>query len=228
MATRNRPVFLRQALRYFNRQTYDNSELIVVDDGDEPVEDICRGMPRVRYLRLNTPITVGDKLNLGIRHARGNVIQKLDDDDYYDPGFIACSMSKLGNPAPATAMVAWDCFLVLPASQGFPRFSGHGWTAGGTLCFNKAMWIKKPFQSVWSAEDYYFINDHRPCLIKVVEAERYMLVRHGGNTWNTMSGGSVDDYFGRLPVYNKQLSSLLDPIDLSFYNSLKSEAVKES
>jgi hypothetical protein len=55
-----------------------------------------------------------------------------------------------------------------------------------------------------------------------------MLVRHGGNTWNTMSGGSVDDYFGRLPVYNKQLSSLLDPIDLSFYNSLKSEAVKES
>jgi GT2 family glycosyltransferase len=36
MVTRNRPEFVLQSIRYFERQDYANRELIIVDDGDEP------------------------------------------------------------------------------------------------------------------------------------------------------------------------------------------------
>lgn len=85
MATtpRRRP-FLSQALKYFVRQTYSPKELIVVSDPGEPFSDAVSAA-EVRYIQTNGPLTLGSKLNLGIDAARGAIIQKLDDDDYYHP-----------------------------------------------------------------------------------------------------------------------------------------------
>src|SRR5947208_13266724 len=125
MATKDRPAFARQALRCFLRQTYSPAELIVVDDGKEPVEDVFSGVPGVRYLRLQDQTSTGNKLNLGIAFARGSVIQKLDDDDYYHPDFLAWSVNALGRSS--SLIAAWDCFLVLLRGEPVLRFSGYGY-----------------------------------------------------------------------------------------------------
>ena len=221
LATGKRPAFARQAIRYFLRQTCDDSELIVVDDGPEPIADLCAGLCRVVYVRLNEPTLLGKKLNLAVAHASGRIIQKLDDDDYYHPQFLERAISALPRNPGCGALVTWDCFLILLAGETTVRFSGHGWTAGGTFCFHRELFERGGFREIPRHVDTGFVQDHRPALIKVCEAPHYMLVRHGANTWNHLKGGSrVDEYLRSLPVYNAGLGDVVEPIDRAFYESL--------
>lgn len=220
MATRDRREFIPQALRCFLRQTYSESELIIVDDGRDSVADLCEGIPRVRYIRLHRPATTGTKLNIGIERARGGILQKLDDDDYYHPDFLKLAMARLPSRTSVRTLVAWDCFLILTAGETRLRHSGHGWDAGGTFCFYRKLWECNPFRDVAKNEDYWFVYDHRPRISRVCAAESYILVRHGGNTWQFRSGERVDSYFQSLPFYSKELGAVVPPEDLAFYRSL--------
>ena len=222
MATRDRRAFIPEALRCFSRQNYPESELIVVDDGREPVADLCEGVPRVRYVRLHRPAATGTKLNIGIERARGEILQKLDDDDYYHPDFLKLAVSRLPSRISMRTLVAWDCFLILTAGEKRLRHSGHGWNAGGTFCFYRKLWEHKPFRDVAKNEDYWFVYDHHPRIRRVCAAEHYILVRHGGNTWQFRSGERVDSYFQSLPLYPKSLDAVVPPDDLAFYRSQQS------
>jgi glycosyltransferase involved in cell wall biosynthesis len=68
-------------------QTYENFELILVDDGspDRSVE-ICRRIkdPRIKILRQENQGPAAAR-NLGIRHAKGDYIALLDGDDLWHP-----------------------------------------------------------------------------------------------------------------------------------------------
>jgi glycosyltransferase involved in cell wall biosynthesis len=221
MATRDRRDFIPEALRCFSRQTYPESELVIVDDGREPVADLCEGIPRVRYVRLYRPSTTGTKLNIGIERARGEILQKLDDDDYYHPDFLKLAVSRLPSRTSARTLVAWDCFLILTAGETLLRHSGHGWDAGGTFCFYRKLWEHKPFRDVAKNEDYWFVNDNRPRIRRVCAAEYYIVVRHGRNTWQLRYSECVDSYFQSLPPYPKPLDALVPPEDFAFYRSLR-------
>jgi glycosyltransferase involved in cell wall biosynthesis len=221
MATANRPHFFRQALRYFERQTYPNRELIVVDDGEVPVGDLCAGRDSVRYVRLEGRRETGTKLNIGVEHARGSVLHKLDDDDYYSPDFLATSVRFLPAANRERSMVARDCFLVLFAGETEVRYSGHGWTAGGTLCFYRELWTRIPFRDLSGWADSAFLQDHDPELTLVCAPEEYWLVRHGRNTWTMMGhGDTADDYLHRKPLHHRPMAAMLDPIDCAFYTGL--------
>ena len=64
MPTRNRRQFVGQSIWYFLRQDYPNKELIVVDDGEDNVADLIPTDARIRYHRLDGPISVGAKRNI--------------------------------------------------------------------------------------------------------------------------------------------------------------------
>ena len=218
LATRNRPGFVRQALRCYQRQSYRPRELVVVDDGEQPVEDLCLGQPGVRYVRLSEFTLLGAKLNLGIERCRGSIIQKLDDDDYYHPAFLECGVTRLDA---VDTVVAWDCFLILIAADGCLRRSGHGWAAGGTLCFHRELWRHTPFRDVPSRVDHWFLTDTGHRIRRVCEPELYVLVRHGGNTWRAVGDCySVDDYLRQRRPYHKSLHDVIEPADWAFYDAL--------
>lgn len=220
MATGNRHRFVRQALRCFVRQTYPNRELIVVDDGDRPVQALCRDVPGVRYLRLTQHATTGVKLNLGIESARGSIIHKLDDDDFYHAGFLSTSAANLPARDREATLVTRCCFLVLLRGDAALRHSGHGWNPGGAFCFHRAMWRNMPFRDVPRSEDSWFLRDHAPRIVRICRTEEYMVVRHGANTWKAMATGDADDYFRARPVYEKTLPDVVPRQDLRFYRSI--------
>src|SRR5215510_15017129 len=92
LVTRDRPGFFRQALRCFAAQDYPNKEIVVIDDGESPVGALCGGVRGLTYVRLNSSTPTGTKLNVGVEIARGDILQKLDDDDYYAPGFLSTAL----------------------------------------------------------------------------------------------------------------------------------------
>jgi glycosyltransferase involved in cell wall biosynthesis len=221
MATKNRRRFIPQALRCFLRQSYQNSELVIVDDGEDSVADLCCGIPRVRYVRITCPLYTGTKLNIGIEVARGDILQKLDDDDYYSPDFLNLAVSRLLAGTGKRLLVAWDCFLVLFSGDPRLRHSGHGWQVGGTLCFQRKLWEQTPFRDLPKSIDHCFVVDHQPTFLPVCAAEHYLVVRHGRNTWNKMRGGeTADSYLGRRTLYSSPLEAVVHPEDLPFYKSL--------
>jgi glycosyltransferase involved in cell wall biosynthesis len=81
MPTRNRPQFARQAVAYFLRQDYQQRELIVLDDGDDPVSDLLPRDENIRYVRLRERSPLGTKRNIACELSRGELIAHWDDDD---------------------------------------------------------------------------------------------------------------------------------------------------
>jgi glycosyltransferase involved in cell wall biosynthesis len=222
LATRNRPQFLTQAIKYFLRQTYPNKELIIVDDSETSAAALVPDGAAITYIKLEVQLMLGTKLNLGIDAAAGQIIQKLDDDDYYHPEFLQTTIQALLARDPEHSIAGLDCFLVLIAATGALNFSGHGWCAGGTLCFARGFCEQRPFRDTVRAVDWWFLQDHLPVRIKICNPELYMLVRHqSGHLWTKMKGLDVTDYFARRPAYHKTLNDCLSIEDRDFYRRLK-------
>ncbi|HYO81756.1 MAG TPA: glycosyltransferase family A protein [Bryobacteraceae bacterium] len=225
MPTAGRPEFVAQSLLSFERQTYTNAELIVVDSGLHPVGDLCRRFHRVRHIDVVRSTSLGEKLNVGVAASEGAIIQKWDDDDYHHPDFLRTAVQTLRSQAVSRpAAVVWDCFLVLLAGERFLRHSGCGWRTGATLCFDRQLWNTQPFRPLQRSEDSRFVADHASRVVSICAPESYIVVRHGRNTWTSMEDRSdVDEYFWSLPPYPKRIEDVVVPEQASFYRSLTAE-----
>jgi len=235
MATRNRPHFLQQAVRYFQQQTFTDSELIIVDDSIDSCEHLLPHDSRIIYVRLTNCTLLGEKLNIAARISSGDIIQKLDDDDYYHPQFLETMVSVLLRQGHKDVIAAMGAFLVLIVGSPHPHLhlAGTGWFAGGTLSFFREAWEDAPFRKFAYREDAAFLHDHPELQkIHVDNPELYVLVRHGNHTWQTLpcavngrnhswrAGMDVTDYFSACPCYSKRIEQLMPADDAVFYQEL--------
>ncbi|WP_329274087.1 glycosyltransferase family 2 protein [Streptomyces sp. NBC_00691] len=233
LATKDRPHFLAQAIRYYQQQTLTDTELIIIDDGVDSCEALVPSSPQIKYLRLPRATSLGTKLNLGIEASSGHVIQKLDDDDYYHPRFLEVMTSGLLGARRSEVICGVERLLVLISATGALVDAGSGWFAGGTYCFYKDVWKQAPFRDVPRRVDVFFLEDH-PDLVKlpVSVPELYVLVRHDKHTWTRMApetvqpftGVPVEDvteYFMSCPPYGKSLRDLIPAEHAAFYQSLQ-------
>jgi glycosyltransferase involved in cell wall biosynthesis len=88
MPTYNRASLLGRAIRSALNQTYNNLEIIVVDDASsDDTPDVVKAFQdqRVRYIRHDTNRGGSAARNTGIRNATGEFIAFLDDDDEWEP-----------------------------------------------------------------------------------------------------------------------------------------------
>ncbi len=86
---------LRRCIRSVLEQTFQNIEIIVVDDGSTDrtpaiLEALAVSDPRLRVIRQKNR-GVGPARNTGLRAARGRWISFVDADDYYAPDYIAAA-----------------------------------------------------------------------------------------------------------------------------------------
>src|SRR4051812_342662 len=97
MPTYNRREFIPHAIQYFFRQDYENKELIVIDDGEDVIHDLIPDTEIIRYYRLDKKISLGVKLNLACKYAKGDIIAKRDDDDWYAERRLKYHVDELQN-----------------------------------------------------------------------------------------------------------------------------------
>src|SRR6266508_6587563 len=95
MPTANRRSFVGKAIEYFRRQVYPNKELIILDDGIDPIEDLVPCENNIFYVRLTPRLSVGAKRNLACDKAQGEIIVHWDDDDWHATHRISYQVESL-------------------------------------------------------------------------------------------------------------------------------------
>ena len=222
VATGGRPRFLEQVIRCWQRQTFSRSELVIADDSEETAERLLPPDPRIRYLRLEPGTSQGQKLNRAMEATRCEVVQKIDDDDWYHPRFLETMVAAV-RAAGRPAFAGMGRFLVLIAATGRLKDSGPGWCAGGTICFSREIWERNPFHDVRAKADWYFLREWGREPVRVGRRELYILVRHGaGHAWTRMGESDVTGWFARRPDHPRTLAECMPaPEDRAFYASLR-------
>lgn len=100
--TKDRRVFMPLAKYSYMMQSYpeDKLEWVIVDDGDDPIEDTLIGVPNVKYVRCEQGLTIGQKRNLAVKNAMYDILVNMDDDDVYPNNSILHRVAMmLKNPA---------------------------------------------------------------------------------------------------------------------------------
>jgi glycosyltransferase involved in cell wall biosynthesis len=235
LTTRDRPRLLPLALAGYRQQTYRNRELIVVDDGEQfPADEAAIAAVGGRLLRLPPGTPLGSKLNAGIACARGQFIQKMDDDDWYGPAFLAAMTGALAASweiACQPALVFLSPFLFFDIARWEIRLSHGGHLPGATLLFPRDLWEERPFLPLPGDEDVWFFLDHtRRGAFTVMTAalETYLAVRHTGlaadrgHTWTHQGTGErLDEYIRRLESYGRPPEALLPEWALAAYRAIR-------
>lgn len=85
--TYNRTSFLKLTLESIISQTFQNFEVIVVDDGTPNDANLflCNTFDKVRYIKIENSGGPAKPRNVGIREAKGKYIAFVDDDDLWLP-----------------------------------------------------------------------------------------------------------------------------------------------
>ncbi|MFN0105505.1 MAG: glycosyltransferase [Bryobacteraceae bacterium] len=185
MPTANRRAFVPHAIRAFLLQDYPNRELLIVEDGEDSVEDLIPADPRIRYMRLRGKQSVGAKRNLACQESRGEIILHWDDDDWAAPWRIRYQVERL--QAERADICGLDRVLFYGPTRErawlyvYPP-EERPWVFGGALCYTLAAWRRQPFQHIDVGEDNEFVWNGGNKVAVLEKNTFFVSMIHGANT----------------------------------------------
>ena len=95
IVTYNRPDFIGKAIQSVVDQTFQDFEILVVDNGvDKPAKDLVESFKdnRIKYLLQSKNTGCAGGKNIGIKNMKGEFVAFLDDDDVWLPGKLELQM----------------------------------------------------------------------------------------------------------------------------------------
>lgn len=186
----NRSEELQRAITSVLSQTYQNIEVLVVDDGsEENLKSICDGFDdkRIRFFKHENHTNANVARNRGIKEAKGIYIAMLDSDDEFLPFHIEKRLQKIEkwncggifgsayindgeklNLALSRNFKSGEKMIDYLLSDGFASTPSHFYKRSAAL---SVMWDEdlKRHQdwdfSVRFASQYQFLCDYEPSVI---------------------------------------------------------------
>jgi beta-1,4-mannosyltransferase len=126
----NRPAKVRRAIESVLSQTYQEFEIVVVDDGS--TDDTAHAVraivdPRIRCIRHETRRGGSAARNTGIRASAGEFIAFLDSDDEWLPSKLESQIAVFERSARDVGLVYTGAVLQFAQreQQVFPKYRGH-------------------------------------------------------------------------------------------------------
>lgn len=222
MPTANRRGFVRHAIEFFQRQDYENRELLVLDDGTDSVSDLMPDDARVRYVPLHDRASLGAKRNHGCRLAAGDFILHWDDDDWMSPSRISIQIQALRSRPDIDICGLSQLYFYEPARGSAWLYThppgSRAWLSGNTLCYRKSLWKNHAFPEINEGEDTLFVwslNERQMLALK--DPTFFVATVHGHNTsskrtytpgWNSIPQDIIASLIGeQFEAYRSHLQS---------------------
>ena len=186
------PTYGREALlplayrMYASQQDSAAREWVVIDDSPQPSQFMQNlADPSVRYVHLPRRLSIGEKRNLAIDAARGDIIVQFDDDEYYAPSYLKIMLHVMqSQQADFVKLSAFFLYSFVYQKFGYWdllnktglcfRWSAEDEEAlvirsprelenthldfGFSYVFRKQIWQRNPFPVTNSGEDNQFIR----------------------------------------------------------------------
>lgn len=196
-----RPRFVEQAIKLFLRQSWGQSELIILDDSPEGQRASVQDSKRVKIIRLKDRTPMGEKHNIGLDAAQGDFIAHFDDDDWQSHDRLTRQLETL--LLQDADLCGFPTGLLLTCGDArFWRFDPHYGPRIG-LVGNSVIDYGVPFmdgsamvrRSVIGATRYPSMTTGQKVvflhtiwkagakLVKMPNNGMYVYVRHDRNTW---------------------------------------------
>lgn len=182
MPTWNRRPFIKAAIACWLEQTYKNRELVVLDDGDDPVRDLVPRKKGIRYFRIDKRESTGTKRNHVNELAKGEIICHWDDDDWSDPTRIERQVKLIresGKPVTGYSNILY--WNVLKDEPRLYVSTVKGYICGGTMCYLKSWWEKHRFPDKAKASDNAVIYPNIKDIAASLDLGMYVARAHDTN-----------------------------------------------
>lgn len=158
--------FLKISLESILNQTYQNLELIIVNDGStdnshEIIEHYIELDSRINYIKNNSNLGLPKSLNIGIEHSKGVFITWTSDDNIYYSSAISVMVSALVNSD--LDFVYCDCDIIDNSEQKIGLLKTHPieHLIFGNIVFHCWLHKRKLFDEIGSYDvDLVLIEDY--------------------------------------------------------------------
>lgn len=188
MVTANRKHLMRRAISCFNKQSYPNKELVIVDDGTQNLDNVLNHVPgdELVYVKLDPSEdnTLGKLRNISLEKASGDFFAQWDDDDWYHPDRLSVQIDTLNQGFDACCLSGALMHLDVEPYIRHPYVGNLPNGIPGSIMHRKDPSITYPHTR--RAEDTVYLDqwmDKR--YTKLSDEYSYLFLRsyHGDNTW---------------------------------------------
>jgi hypothetical protein len=188
--TKDRRIFMPLAKYSYMIQSYpeDKLEWVIVDDGEDSIEDTLIGVPNVKYVRSDPGMTIGEKRNVGVQNAMYDTIVMMDDDDVYPNNSVLHRVAMMmkspqkecvfSTTIPCYDIKKYSSFMNVPPLT--LRMSER--VSEATLAFTKKFWEQNKFDNIHIAEGNAFIHGRESMCREVSPQEVIVSLCHPKNT----------------------------------------------
>jgi len=187
--TFNRRPFIPFMIKCFEHQTYpkDRIEWIIIDDGTDPIEDLVKHIPQVKYFYYDDKMLLGKKRNIMHSKCKGDILIYMDDDDYYPPERISHGVTTLLNNPTYLIAGSSEMYVYFDTKKTIYRCGPYGkyHSTAATFIFKKELLEKTQFTETNAlAEERDFLKNYTIPLVQLDSLKTIMVFSHAHNSLN--------------------------------------------
>lgn len=187
--TYNRRLFIPNLIRCYLSQDYPKQlmEWIVIDDGEDSVEDLFKDVEGVKYFRYEKKMKLGRKRNLMHEKSKGEMIVYMDDDDYYPPNRVSHAVRRLMGTPRALAAGSSVVYIYFNDLDKIYQFGPYGPThaTAGTFAFRRKLLDETRYDDEAElAEEKKFLKNYTVPLVQLDPMKSILCFAHQYNTFD--------------------------------------------
>jgi glycosyltransferase involved in cell wall biosynthesis len=187
--TFNRRPFIETMIRCFDSQDYPKNKMewIIIDDGTDPIEDLVKSHPSVKYFKYDEKMTLGKKRNIRHKKSCGDIIVYMDDDDYYPPERVSHAVNMLLTHPSALCAGASEIYIWFKQIQKMFQFGPYGpnHATAGTFAFKRELLKEHRYEDHAAlAEEKAFLKNYSVPFVQLEPKKTILVFSHIHNTFD--------------------------------------------
>ena len=190
--TFNRRPFVEMMIKCFDSQDYPKNKMewIIIDDGSDPIEDVVKSHPSVKYFKYDEKMTLGKKRNIMHKKACGDIIVYMDDDDYYPPERVSHAVERLMGSPTALCAGSSEMYIYFKENQDkckMVQFGPYGpnHATAGTFAFKRKLLKETQYnEEACLAEEREFLKNYTVPFVQLDPLKTILVFSHSHNTFD--------------------------------------------